>query len=86
MTAVVVAASAATTAAINAQYSTATTTKYTSAIDPYENQLFSVDTKEGKYQWGQITNICEIGTSISVTVANAGMILDLFKDQATKYG
>ena len=45
MTAGVAAASAAATAAINAQYSRATTTKYTSAIDPYENQPFSVNTK-----------------------------------------
>ena len=49
MTAGVAAASAAATAAINAQYSRATTTKYTSAIDPYDNQSFSVETKEGKY-------------------------------------
>ena len=86
MTAGVAAASAAATAAVNSQYSRATTTKYTSAIDPYNNQSFSVDIKEGKYQWGQVTKIREGGTPISVTVANSETILDLFKDRATQYG
>ena len=45
MTAGVASASPAANAAINAQYSRATTTKYSSAIDPYNYQLFSVDTK-----------------------------------------
>ena len=45
MTAVFSAATAATTAAITAHHSAATTTKYTFAIDPYDNQSFSVDTK-----------------------------------------
>ena len=57
MTAGFAAATAAATAAIIAQYSAATTTNYTSAIDPYKTQSFSVDTKEGKYQWGQVTKI-----------------------------
>ena len=72
------AATADATAAITAQYSAATTTEYTSDIDPYDNQLFSANTKEGKYQWGQVTKIREGGTPISVTVANAKTILDLF--------
>ena len=86
MTTGVVAASAATNAAINAQYSRSTTTHYTSAIDPYDNQLFRVNNKEGKYQWGQVTKIRERGTPISMTVANAETILDLFKYWATQYG
>ena len=86
MTAGVAAISAAATSAINAQYSMATTTKYTSAINPYDIQLFSVDIKEVKYQWVQVTNICEGGTPISLTVANAKTILDIFKYQASKFG
>ena len=86
MTVGVAAASAATTAAIDSQYSRATTTKYNYAIDPYYNQSLSVVTKEGKYQWGQLTNIREGGTPIFVTVANAKTILDIFKDRATQYG
>ena len=85
MTAGVAATSAAVTVAINAQYSRAKTTKYTSAINPYDNQSFRVDTKEVKYQWGQITNIRDGGTPISVTVVNVKTILDIFKDRANKY-
>ena len=48
--------------------------------------MFSINTKEGKYQWGQVTKIREGGTPISVTFANAETILDLFKDQSTQYG
>ena len=86
MTAGVAAASSAATANINAQYSRATTTKYTFSINPYDNQLFSVDTKEGKYQWCQVTKIREGGTPISVIIVNAETILNLFKDWATQYG
>ena len=86
MAAGVAAATAAATAAITAQYSAASTTKYKSAIDPYYTQSFSVDTKEGKYKWGQVTKISEGGKPISVTVANAKTILDMFKDRATQYG
>ena len=86
MTAGVAAATVASTAAITSHHSAATTTKYTSTIDPYNNQSFSVNIKEGKYQWGQVTNICKGGTPISVTVANAETILDLYKDRATQYG
>ena len=86
MTTGVAAVSSFATAAINAQYSRATTTKYTSAIDPYDNQSFSVDNKEGKYQWGQVTKIREGGTPIYVTVANAETIIKLFKDRANQYG
>ena len=71
---------AAANTSINAQYSRATNTKYTSAIDPYYNQSFSVNTKEVKYQWGQVTKIHEGGTPISVTVVNAKTILDIFND------
>ena len=45
MTAGVATATAAATAAITSRHSATTTTKYTSAIDPYKNQSFSVDTK-----------------------------------------
>ena len=86
ITAGVAAVSSAATATINAQYSRATTMKYTSDIDTYNNQSFSVDTKERKYQWVQVTKIREGGTPISVTVANAEMILDIFKDQGNQYG
>ena len=76
-------ATAAATAVITDHHSEATNTKYTSAIDQYNNQLFSVKTKEVKYQWGQVTKIRKGGTPISMTVANAEMILDLLKDRAT---
>ena len=79
-TAGVAAATAAAISAITVHQSAATATKYTSAIEPYENQSFSVDTKEVKYQWGQVTKFREGGTPISVTVANAKTILGLFKD------
>ena len=86
MTAGVAAASTAATATINDQFSKKTTTKYISALDPYDNQLFSVDTKEGTYQWSQVTKIREGGTPISVTVVNSETIIGLFKDWATQYG
>ena len=79
-------ATAAATAVITDHHSEATNTKYTSAIDQYNNQLFSVKTKEVKYQWGQVTKIRKGGTPISVTLANAETILDIFKDRATQYG
>ena len=79
-------ATAAATAVITDHHSEATNTKYTSAIDQYNNQLFSVKTKEVKYQWGQVTKIRKGGTPISVTLANAETILNIFKDRATQYG
>ena len=48
MTAGVAAATAAAISAITVHQSAATATKYTSAIKPYDNQSFSVDTKEVK--------------------------------------
>ena len=81
-----VAATAAATSVITSHHSAATTTNYTSAIYPYDNQLFNVDNKEGKYQWVQVTKIREVGTPISVTVVNAETILGLFKDRYTQYG
>ena len=86
MTTEVSAATADATVAITAHRSAATNMKYTSTIGPYYNKSFSVNTKEGKYQWVQVTKICEGVTPISVTVANAKAILDLFKDWATQYG
>ena len=53
MTAGVVAASAAATAAIRAQYSRATTMKYTSAINLFGNQSFSVSPNKESISWAK---------------------------------
>ena len=71
---------------INANLSIKLAPKYTSSIDPFDTMSFSVNTKEGKYQWGLATKMTSSGKLKAVTVANAEWILDLFKDRSTQYG
>ena len=55
---------------------------YSSAIDPYDDQSFEMNMKEGKYRW-HLTTKTDKGRKkddISATVEHNEKILDLFKD------
>ena len=64
MTAGVAATSAAVTVAINAQYSRAKTTKYTSAIGPYNNQSFFVVDHRGKERDIEELTLAKVGNNV----------------------
>ena len=64
------------------------TTMYSSAIEPYDNEPFKTNKKEGKLRWNLITKTAKgwKKDGISTTVEHANNILDIFKDRSVQFG
>ena len=55
-------------------------------MDPFDTTMINMTTKEGRTLWFYITKPPNDWTPCAVTVSNAELILDLFKDKCVSYG
>ena len=76
---------ALTTAVSNRLVASATTTKYSTSIYPYDTTSVDVEKKDGKYQWAVVTNMMNGWKLVIANLENAENMMDIFNNFQTQF-